>query len=245
MGAAAAEYAEAFWPERTAHQYLRLLEAVVGLGLAQLSDVDNRRLSDYVSFQDVPSYSIDEPNDVASALLELIRDHWRGERVHPTARIAKTAIVSEDCLVGRNCTIGDYALVRGGSVLKAGAVVGHACEIARSAIGPEARVAHKATIADAIVGARANLGALCALGALNLFQIELVVSAAMDPETVRSGVVIGDGTVLGANCVLGPRLWIGRRCIVYPNALLSSMEIPHDHVVKLPAARRVEIVPRT
>ena len=26
MGAAAAEYAEAFWPERTAHQYLRLLE---------------------------------------------------------------------------------------------------------------------------------------------------------------------------------------------------------------------------
>jgi UDP-3-O-[3-hydroxymyristoyl] glucosamine N-acyltransferase len=167
-------------------------------------------------------------------------DGFRGQPVHPTARLEEGVVVEAGAIVGREARIGR------GTVVAAGAVVGFRVAIGRDGfVGPGASVTH-ALIGDrVIIHAGVRIGqdgfgfAMGPGGHLKVPQIgrviiqddvEIGANTTIDRGALKD-TVIGEGTKIDNLVQIGHNVVVGRHCVLVAHVGIAGSTELGDYVV--------------
>ncbi len=145
------------------------------------------------------------------------------------------AVIHGPAIIGENVTIRSGALIRGNTVIGNGCMVGNSTEIKNAILFNDTVAPHFNYIGDTILGHKVHLGSSVVISNLKTPPGEIkVVTLERTYNTGLSkfGALIGDNTEIGANAVLNPGTIVGKRCIIYPLALIRGL-VTTDSIVKV------------
>ncbi|PIW37137.1 MAG: UDP-N-acetylglucosamine diphosphorylase [Candidatus Kerfeldbacteria bacterium CG15_BIG_FIL_POST_REV_8_21_14_020_45_12] len=145
------------------------------------------------------------------------------------------AVIHGPTIIGENTTIRSGALIRGGAIIGDNCMVGNSTEIKNALLFDGAIAPHFNYIGDTVLGYKVHLGSSVVISNLKTPPGEIVVSTLQQTYNTgltKFGALIGDETEIGANAVLNPGTVIGKRCIIYPLALIRGV-VTTDSIVKV------------
>ena len=156
--------------------------------------------------------------------------------IGPGTVVEAGAYVRGPALIGSKCQIRSGAYVRGNALIGDGVVVGNSTELKNTIMLNGAAAPHYNYCGDSILGNDTNLGAGTKLSNYKIGADKLIRvvrrGGSINTGLTKLGAVLGDGSATGCNAVLNPGTVLGRRALVYANAVVSGC-IPHDTIVKL------------
>ncbi len=127
-------------------------------------------------------------------------------------------------IIGENSVVGPFAFIRGPAIIGNDCVVGSS-EVKKSIIMDGSRAAHFNFVGDSIIGKKCNLGAGTKLANLRLDGdiVKVKVEDKMYSSGLRKlGAVLEDGAQTGCNSVLNPGVYVAKKKLVLPGAVVSG-----------------------
>ncbi len=129
-------------------------------------------------------------------------------------------------IIGEDSVVGPFAFIRGPVIIGNDCVVGSS-EVKKSIIMDGSRAAHFNFVGDSVVGKRCNLGAGTKLANLRLDGdiVKVKVEDKLYSSGLRKlGAVLEDGAQTGCNSVLNPGVYVAKKKLVLPGAVVSGFQ---------------------
>ncbi len=145
------------------------------------------------------------------------------------------AMIKGPVIIGDHTEIRQGAYIRGDCIFGRGCVVGHTTEVKHSVFMDNAKAGHFAYIGDSVLGQGVNMGAGTKLANLKLSSSNIKVmleDRCVDTGRRKLGAILGDGVQTGCNSVANPGSFLGRNCLVSPNATVKPGVYPPRSVIR-------------
>jgi bifunctional UDP-N-acetylglucosamine pyrophosphorylase/glucosamine-1-phosphate N-acetyltransferase len=129
-------------------------------------------------------------------------------------------------IIGENSVVGPFAFIRGPAIIGNDCVVGSS-EVKKSIIMDGSRAAHFNYVGDSVLGKKCNLGAGTKLANLRLDGdiVKVKVEDKLYSSGLRKlGAVLEDGAQTGCNSVLNPGVYVAKKKLVLPGAVVSGFQ---------------------
>jgi NDP-sugar pyrophosphorylase family protein len=151
------------------------------------------------------------------------------------------AMIKGPTIIGRNCEIRKGAYFRGNVVIGDDCIIGNSTELKNCVVLNKAQICHFNYVGDSVLGEGAHLSAGVITSNLKLDQKEVVVrnqENSIETGLKKFGSIVGDYCEVGCNVVLNPGSILGKRCVIYPGAIIRGV-VPAEHIVKLVQERLI------
>lgn len=144
-------------------------------------------------------------------------------------------VIHGPAVIGENCRLRTGAYIRGNVIIGDNCMVGNSTEIKNSMLFNNAIVPHFNYIGDSILGYKTHLGSSVVLSNVKTPPSEIKVitfERTYYTGLEKFGALVGDYTEIGANAVLNPGTIIGKKCTIYPLAMMRGV-VNSDTIVKV------------